>query len=662
MSIKGKIRLIVSTSILGISLVSGGLSYSLALQNNVSEEQQKVATLTIDSANLNFLFSQIRKNEQLFLRTPSDEQEQRVFDSIDTFKQTVEAFAGYSFVNTSSAASLQAISEEIVVYEKEFTSLASFYRTVGFTQNDGYRSELVRSDDTFAVFIKRYGGSTLYTGYMELSQHANNYMIEKNDKYYDLFNQSYTAYVAQVKTSKMDASDKTLTLTKLEKYQSHFSKIREVYVTIDTLTKNFQETATNVETLSNELSEDLLGTQETLQKQGDALKEKLRVTVALMVLVVAVVVSLISLVVIRSIVRSIERLKQNAALIGSGDLRHHIEIETMDEMGELSISFNDMADKMNTSLRTMSDHSTQLHANSEELTANAEETLAISNEVVSSFKQIQKGAEEQAVRLIDGTHLLQSNLVKIDQIVKKSDAIQQEFSIMKVQEDTGREIIAKLVETTDSLFAFLGSFAEKVRVSTENTKKIQHVMTVIEELSQKTNLLALNASIEAARAGEAGKGFMVVANEVKKLAEDSKKETVIVSTLIKEIEETMQELVHHSNTFDAIQSEQANSVAQTNNVFSVIDTNIDKTSTYFNEILTDINSIHAFSQEIEKSIAEVAHISQEFAVATNQSLNANEEQKGSIERINDIAVRLYEISNGLEAESRRFLLQETKTK
>lgn len=101
----------------------------------------------------------------------------------------------------------------------------------------------------------------------------------------------------------------------------------------------------------------------------------------------------------------------------------------------------------------------------------------------------------------------------------------------------------KAVEDVLTLINDLGTQSQNTFISmkklSESSKEIEHIVSVIEQISQQTNLLALNASIEAARAGENGKGFVVVANEVRKLAETTNQSTSIISSLIKQIQTEM---------------------------------------------------------------------------------------------------------------------------
>ncbi|MGG3921768.1 methyl-accepting chemotaxis protein, partial [Geobacillus thermodenitrificans] len=198
--------------------------------------------------------------------------------------------------------------------------------------------------------------------------------------------------------------------------------------------------------------------------------------------------------------------------------------------------------------------------------------------------------------------------------------------------------------------------AEVIKGLGRRSEQIGSIIEAIRNIAAQTNLLALNAAIEAARAGEHGRGFAVVADEVRKLAEQSAESARQIAELIAAIQE---ETAHAVQSMESVVNEvtAGTGVIRTSGeTFSQIRAAVDEVAKQIRDVSASVSEMAASSEQIVRSVQLVADVAESTSAGTQEVSAATEEQLASMEEISASAASLSKMADDLQAIVRKFSL------
>lgn len=297
-----------------------------------------------------------------------------------------------------------------------------------------------------------------------------------------------------------------------------------------------------------------------------------------------------------------------------------------------------------------------LDTHSRKLTAVTEESVRSVTQVVEAINEIAAGNSNQAERINEINVMVSDNVELIDEVSKSALAGAElaEKSLASIEE--GRQAVdIQSGKMQESILAS-GVACKYISELGQLIEQVSGIAGVITSIADQTNMLALNAAIEAARAGEAGKGFAVVAEEIRNLAEGSRKEAEHISEIIAKTTEKAEMAVSSINSANLLINEEKNSLIVTQNAFNKIRDAFGLNVNSFRQTAEAMKAVSEKSEKILYQTREIASIAQESAASTEQASAAGQEQLASLEMISQSAGELQELVESLEKETGRFRL------
>lgn len=375
--------------------------------------------------------------------------------------------------------------------------------------------------------------------------------------------------------------------------------------------------------------------------------------------IILVVLSLfIALRMTNSITRPLRALSKNAEEIAAGNLViESITYKGKDELGALNTSFEQMVDQLRSLLVSVETVSKDVEGFAKDLETENKGLAAITNQVAVSTNEMSIGTQSISNDLQDAVSLIEQmdngfkgNVTKSEESVTfGSEAVS---AITSGQEaiETQRSLMIKNQNTTQKI-------DEATKTFTIYAAQIEDMAKTVSGIADQTNLLALNAAIEAARAGEAGKGFAVVADEVRKLAEESTNSTKHIFEMVTKIKEGISEITQFVQAGVTIAEEQKSSMDTTTEAFDNIGVRVDEMMIRLTSLVEGMNSSKQFGEKVLNSVESISAVVEETAAGNEEISASTTEQLSTFEKIVSKVVTMRELTDDLNETIGKFKLK-----
>jgi methyl-accepting chemotaxis protein len=374
-------------------------------------------------------------------------------------------------------------------------------------------------------------------------------------------------------------------------------------------------------------------------------------------LLLLVIIILLTIFIPRNLAKPITILKERMDLLANGDLSNEpLEIKSQDEIGMLLDSSNRVNDSLREMLNNISAVSEALSNQSHNLTQTSYEVKEGSNQIAVTMQELASGSETQ----VNITSELSNSMGAFTTEVKNAnqsgeivyDSSQQVLGLTK----EGSKLMASSINQMGIIDNIVKEAVQKVKGLDDQSQEVSKLVGVIKAIAEQTNLLALNAAIEAARAGEHGKGFAVVADEVRKLAEQVSLSVTDITQIVSNIQnETKVVTDSLQGGYKEVESGKSQ-IISTGHTFEEIERALSGMANGIQFISSTLGTIATNSDGINQSISEIASVSEEAAAGIEETAASVEQSSGSMEEVAISATRLNELANDLKQLINKFVL------
>ena len=371
-------------------------------------------------------------------------------------------------------------------------------------------------------------------------------------------------------------------------------------------------------------------------------------TLIMIVCIIAILLVLGVLLISKAIINPINNLVAILERAKSGDITVRSEYKSKSELGKLTNSYNETIESIVTILKETKQTSSEVDAVSNELSQSVDETTESIEHVVNAIQEIATSSEQTKSSIEKNAVVLSKVKTDIHGIEDLLGEVQQLAEMNFTHSQTGSLVVNENVAQMQSIKNSVQVSNERVTNLVNKTSQINEVLNTISNISAQTNLLALNAAIEAARAGEHGKGFAVVADEVRKLAEQSLESTKSIDHIIQEIKHEVEETVqvmkavndetHEGLTRSETTAEKFNEIM---NVTLEMSPKMKDVTDALKEIVNEFNVVDTGANEIIEmakqnvEASEIVMASAQQQAATMEELNSSTNSLAS--KANDLS-------------------------
>ena len=373
--------------------------------------------------------------------------------------------------------------------------------------------------------------------------------------------------------------------------------------------------------------------------------------------IAALIIILLTSIIARLFAKPIINLSKTADKIKRGDLRERVKVTSKNEVGLLQSSFNSMIDSLTTVINKVNRASEDVKNSSKDLKTNADLTVNASKEISAVIQQVAAGTENQMQSVENTSNVINNMSEQVKRVKNSSQKIKGAINHASDMAGKGSESIEETQETMSNIVDKVQNASDQIETLTNRTKEISKIITFIDDISEQTNLLALNAAIEAARAGEYGRGFTVVAEEIRKLAEQTSNASKDIVGIISEIQKDVDSVSDSMDSGIKEVNKGTEVIENTTHTFNNINDETNKVRNIVEEFSNIVTDLTTGMEDIEESIRNVSAVSEQTAAGTQEVLASAEEQQAAIEYVEELANKLNDMSDDLVD-----IIKEFKTK
>lgn len=371
---------------------------------------------------------------------------------------------------------------------------------------------------------------------------------------------------------------------------------------------------------------------------------KILIATFFIMLVAAIIAVGIGYLVMRMISKPLKNISSLMNEGAQGKLSVRAKSKSNDEIGQLSKSFNLMMEQISNLVKQTEDSAKSVLETATFLSEASRTTALSAREIAVATEEIAKGATSLATEAERGNELTNDMASQMQRVVQANQLMDQSVHQVDESSSLGVSNMASLMDRTASTTDLMQSLAGRVNQLSESTAHIRKIMDVLNGMTKQTNILSLNATIEAARAGSAGKGFMVVADEIRNLADQSHNSIDVVNQITERIQQEIKETVDALSSVFPIFEVQAEAVKETDSIFGQVREQMSGMIGSLDYVTGSLDQLNQAQSTLVEAMSNVSAVAEEASATSEEVASLSGEQL-------NIASRLVELSQQLEVVS-----------
>jgi len=332
---------------------------------------------------------------------------------------------------------------------------------------------------------------------------------------------------------------------------------------------------------------------------------------------------------------------------GEADLTRRLQLNRKDELEELARSFNRFLEKLQVIIGSLRNSQGSLETVGSELSATSQETASAINQIMANIEGVRKQAENLARNTGEAA---QATLMGMGEITSLDSIIDEQVASSSEASSVIEEMIANIGEVGSSIARMAANAGKLLNSVGENRQKQEAMDQRVREISSQsellleanqiiagiasqTNLLAMNAAIEAAHAGEAGRGFSVVADEIRKLAENSAEQSHKIGSELSRIQENIQEVVRDTQNSRTAFGQLSVGIEEMEGIVRQVDQAMQEQSEGSRQVLDAIGSMNRIGNSVKEKATEMRRVTEQAAQAMDKLTESSLTIQGSMDEM-----------------------------
>lgn len=406
---------------------------------------------------------------------------------------------------------------------------------------------------------------------------------------------------------------------------------------------------------------DLLDLTENLSEQTNNRNRQIYIVLSRLIIATSIVVVLLSIFIGifmgRLIGKPLQEVSSRLSEVANGDLTSEIiESKRKDEIGILEQATGKMQQELQRIIKSVSQATQHVLSASEELTQSTNEVVMASDQIALTMQELASGSESQANYTSDLSENMSRFASTIEESVTESENVKNHSSQVRKMTGDGSTLMMDSVNQMTVIDQIVQQSVAGMKNLDMKSSEVSKLITVIEDIAEQTNLLALNAAIEAARAGEQGKGFAVVADEVRKLSEQVSRSVGDITVIVESMQKESTEAANKLEAGYAEVAKGTDQIQKTGETFNQITSSVEQMEHTIREIVSKLAINREQTEKMQTSVEEIASVSEESAAGIEQTSASAQQSNSTMQEVSASSQELKGLAEELSELIERFTI------